>query len=169
MDMTEAEQRLIDVAVLMAQELQEYVDVGIECSGSNQAELATQELLKDWEAAYAAVGLTEDDHFVEARAAAARLGTTITISSDGIGRHLKKYMPEILSHIKIKRTTTGWHYPKDNSDVENMPEPGAIVVLFYEGDEGQTVGPVISTPIAADPTGQPEYMRTIRWHAIPEE
>lgn len=39
--MTEAEQRLIDVALLMAQELQEYVDVAIDCEGSNSAELAT--------------------------------------------------------------------------------------------------------------------------------
>jgi len=65
--MTEAEQHLVDVALLMAQELQEYVDVAIECSGSNSAELATQELLKDWEAAYAAVGLTEEDHFKKYR------------------------------------------------------------------------------------------------------
>ncbi len=128
--MTEAEQHLVDVAILMAQELQEYVDVGIECSGSNSAELATQELLKDWEAAYAAAGLTEDDHFKEYR---------------------------------------GWHYPKDNSDMENMPEPGEIVVLFYEGDDGQTVGPVISTPVHTDPEHQARYMRTIRWHAIQEE
>ena len=50
--MTEAEQALIDIAILMARELQEYVDVAIECAGSNSAELATQELLKDWEEAY---------------------------------------------------------------------------------------------------------------------
>jgi hypothetical protein len=54
-EIKEAEQHLIDTAVLMAQELQEYVDVGIECTGSNAAELATQELLAEWEAAYAAV------------------------------------------------------------------------------------------------------------------
>lgn len=59
--MTEAEQHLIDVAVLMAQELQEYVDVAIDCAGSNSAELATQELLNDWEAAYAACGFHDDD------------------------------------------------------------------------------------------------------------
>lgn len=66
--MTEAEQKMIEVAILMAQELQEYVDVAIECSGSNSAELATQELLKDWEEAYKACGLTEEDHFQEASA-----------------------------------------------------------------------------------------------------
>jgi hypothetical protein len=55
--MTEAEQALIDIAILMAQELQEYVDVAIECAGSNSAELATQELLQDWERAYAAAGM----------------------------------------------------------------------------------------------------------------
>jgi len=63
----------------------------------------------------------------------------------------------------------GWHYPKDNTDLENMPAPGQRVVLFYEGDDGQTVGPVISTPVHKDPESQLRYMRTIRWHAIPEE
>lgn len=66
--MNDEERRLIDVALLMAQELQEYVDVAIECAGSNSAELATQELLKDWEEAYKACGLTEEDHFQEASA-----------------------------------------------------------------------------------------------------
>lgn len=61
--MTEAEQHLIDVAILLAQELQEYVDVAIECAGSNPAELATQELLQDWEEAYKACGFHEEDHF----------------------------------------------------------------------------------------------------------
>lgn len=74
--MTEAEQRLVDVAILMAQELQEYVDVGIECSGSNEAELATQELLKDWEEAYAACGFVEGDHFLPEQAAAKRIART---------------------------------------------------------------------------------------------
>ena len=67
--MTEAEQHLIDVAVLMAQELQEYVDVGIECTGSNSAELATQELLNDWEAAYKACGFHDDERFAGLRRA----------------------------------------------------------------------------------------------------
>ncbi len=68
--MTEAEQRLIDVAILMAQELQEYVDVAIECSGNNSAELATQGLLNDWEEAYRAAGITEEQCFVLEKAAA---------------------------------------------------------------------------------------------------
>ena len=62
--MTEAEQSLIDIAILMAQELQEYVDVAIECAGSNSAELATQELLKDWERAYKACGFSEEGHWM---------------------------------------------------------------------------------------------------------
>lgn len=70
--MTEEEHRLIDVAILLAQELQEYVDVAIECAGSNSAELATQELLNDWEEAYKAAGLSEEDHFQLERAAAGR-------------------------------------------------------------------------------------------------
>lgn len=71
--MTDAEQRLIDVAILLAQELQEYVDVAIECAGSNSAELATQELLQDWEEAYKACGFHEEDHFLVERAAADRM------------------------------------------------------------------------------------------------
>jgi len=43
--MTEAEQHLIDVAILLAQELQEYVDVAIECAGSNSAELEAENTL----------------------------------------------------------------------------------------------------------------------------
>lgn len=69
--MTEAEQHLIDVAVLMAQELQEYVDVAIDCAGSNSAELATQELLNDWEEAYAACGFHDDERFAGLRRAIA--------------------------------------------------------------------------------------------------
>lgn len=67
--MTEAEQHLIDVAILLAQELQEYVDVAIECAGSNSAELATQMLLEDWDEAYKACGFFDEYHF---RAAAIR-------------------------------------------------------------------------------------------------
>lgn len=61
--MTPAEQRLIDVALLMAQELQEFVDDAVVSSGDENSLPATQELLKDWEEAYAACGLTEEDHF----------------------------------------------------------------------------------------------------------
>lgn len=84
--MTPEIEKLIDIAILMAQELQEFVDVAIECSDSNSAELATQELLKDWEEAYAACGLTEDDHFLEARAAAAaQLATPQDLGCVAIG------------------------------------------------------------------------------------
>ena len=71
--MTEVEQRLIEVALLMAQELQEFVDDAVSCSGDENSLQSTQELLKDWEEAYAACGLTEEDHFQEARAAADRI------------------------------------------------------------------------------------------------
>lgn len=71
--MTEAEQHLIDVAILLAQELREYVDVAIECAGSNSAELATQKLLQDWEEAYNACGFNDEDHFLVERAAADRM------------------------------------------------------------------------------------------------
>lgn len=54
--MTEAEQRALDVAVLMAQELQEFVDDAIEAEDNPNALAATQELLKEWEAAYEAAG-----------------------------------------------------------------------------------------------------------------
>ncbi len=55
--MTEPEQRLIDIAVLMAQELQEIIEYAIEASGDPDSMEATQELLKDWEEAYAAAGV----------------------------------------------------------------------------------------------------------------
>lgn len=71
--MTPAEQRLVDVALLLAQELQEFVDDAVEASGDESSLQATQELLRDWEEAYAACGLTEEDHFQEARAAADRI------------------------------------------------------------------------------------------------
>lgn len=135
--MTTAQQRLIDIAVLMAQELQEFVDDAKDAvEGGYQEDplTATQELLADWEEAYGACGLTEADHFKEYR---------------------------------------GWHYPKDNDDLENMPAPGEIVVLFYEGEDGNPVGPVICTPIHAEGlhivNGRNIYRRCIRWHEIPDE
>lgn len=82
--MTEAEQHLIDVAVLMAQELQEYVDVGIECTGSNAAELATQELLKDWEEAYAACQFDDDERFAGLRRAEVFSRKVSDCVSDGL-------------------------------------------------------------------------------------
>ena len=71
--MTPAEQRLIDVALLMAQELREFVDDAVACSGGNNSLPATQELLKDWEEAYKACGFSEEDHFHLERAAAERM------------------------------------------------------------------------------------------------
>ena len=58
--MTEAEQRLIDVALLMAQELQEFVDDAVSCSGGNDSLPATQSLLRDWEEAYKACGIYDE-------------------------------------------------------------------------------------------------------------
>ena len=77
-------------------------------------------------------------------------------------------------HVLNSLVKKGWHYPKGNDDLENMPAPGQIVVLFYEGEDGSPGGPVISTPIHAeghhlDKDGKSIYCRTIRWHAIPEE
>lgn len=74
--MTEAEQNLIDIAILMAQELQEYVEVAIECAGSNSAELATQMLLEDWDEAYKACRFSEEDHFLAERGMSPMLCTT---------------------------------------------------------------------------------------------
>lgn len=76
----------------------------------------------------------------------------------------------VLSRLERK----GWHYPRDNDDLLNMPAPGEIVVLFYEGEEGEEVGPVICTPVDAVVgvraiNGGFLYRRCIRWHEIPEE
>jgi hypothetical protein len=67
--MTEAEQHLVDTAVLMAQELQEFVDDAIETSGDFNSLEGTQDLLKDWETAYAACGFGEDERFAGLRRA----------------------------------------------------------------------------------------------------
>lgn len=45
---------LIEVAIMMAQELQDFVDTAIESSGDGDALLSTQELIEDWERAYRA-------------------------------------------------------------------------------------------------------------------
>lgn len=50
--MTPAEQRLIDVALLMAQELQECVNDAIEASGDMDSLPTVQALLLDWEEAH---------------------------------------------------------------------------------------------------------------------
>lgn len=44
------------IATLMAQELQEFVDDAIEASGDPDSLKATQELIADWELAYATAG-----------------------------------------------------------------------------------------------------------------
>ena len=137
-------QKLIDVAILMAQELQEFVDDAIDAvEGGYQEDplQATQELLKDCEAAYAASGLSEADHFIEERAAAAAIG---------------------------------WHFPNGNDDLANMPAPGQKVILFYESEDGSHTGPVISTPIHADGShrfadGAHVYRPCVKWHALPGE
>ena len=43
---------LIDIALLMAQELQEFIDSAIESSGDDNALAGVQALLRDWEQAY---------------------------------------------------------------------------------------------------------------------
>ena len=50
--MTEAEQKMIEVAILMAQELTEFVDEARESSGDDNALASVQALLRDWEQAY---------------------------------------------------------------------------------------------------------------------
>lgn len=64
-------ENLIDTAVLMAQELQEFVDDAIETSGDSNSLEGTQDLLKDWEAAYAACGFHDDERFAGLRRAIA--------------------------------------------------------------------------------------------------
>lgn len=49
---------LLDIAVMMAQELQEYVDDACESSGDDSAAAGTQALLREWETAYNDCGLS---------------------------------------------------------------------------------------------------------------
>jgi hypothetical protein len=49
----EALQNLMLVAILMSQELQEFIDDAIAASGDETALSSTQELLADWDRAYA--------------------------------------------------------------------------------------------------------------------
>jgi hypothetical protein len=159
--MTEAEQHLVDVALLMAQELQEYVDVAIECAGSNSAELATQELLKDWEEAYAACGLTEEDHFHNERIYAA--GKYVEIEHG----EFREYIGDCDDPPAVSRS--GWHYPRNNSDVESMPPPDTYAVGYYRSEQGKECGPVILKFAADVPDLAATYQSITRWHAIPEE
>lgn len=65
-----------------------------------------------------------------------------------------------------------WHYPAHNLDLDNLPEPGEIVVVYYR-IAGLVVGPTIMTPVHADgpPTvaGVSIYQPIVRWCRIPEE
>lgn len=58
MTITPEIQRLVDVALLMAQELQEFVDDACDAEDDDTALASTQELLADWEEAYQASGIT---------------------------------------------------------------------------------------------------------------
>jgi len=65
-----------------------------------------------------------------------------------------------------------WHYPAHNLDVDNLPAPGEIVVVYYrKGDE--VIGPTLMSPVHQDgpPTvaGLSIYQPVVRWCAIPAE
>lgn len=66
-----------------------------------------------------------------------------------------------------------WHYPAHNLDLQNMPEPDQIVVVFYRYDDGSERGPVIMAPITSSgmhaPKGESIFQPVTRWCAIPEE
>lgn len=55
--MTPELHRLIQTAILMAQELQEIVDDAKQASDEPDAMQATQDLINDWEEAFAAAGV----------------------------------------------------------------------------------------------------------------
>jgi hypothetical protein len=63
----QGQENLIDTAVLMAQELQEFVDDAIETSGDFNSLEATQKLLKDWVNAFGICGFGADDRFAGLR------------------------------------------------------------------------------------------------------
>lgn len=67
--MTPEQQRLVDVALLMAQELQEIVDYACDDADDSNAMEATQALLRDWEDAYQASGLGWINHFAAEKSA----------------------------------------------------------------------------------------------------
>lgn len=78
--------RLIDIAILMKQELEEIVaDAKDALEGGYQEDPLQhiQCLLKDWEEAYTAAGYTEDDHFQAEKRAA-----------EALCRHARKHPPE---------------------------------------------------------------------------
>lgn len=63
----------------------------------------------------------------------------------------------------------GWHYPRDNADIENMPPPDTYVVGHYRREDGTESDPVILrfTGDVADIAST--YRPITRWCAIPEE
>jgi len=75
---------------------------------------------------------------------------------------------EVCGHLAPSQ----WHYPAHNLDLDNLPEPGEIVVVYYR-IAGLVVGPTIMTPVHADgpPTvaGVSIYQPIVRWCAIPGE
>ena len=76
-------------------------------------------------------------------------------------------------HSPTLESTPDWHYPAHNLDMENMPQPGEIVVVYYRDDRGIERGPTIMTPIHADGhhtiAGLSIYQPIVRWCAIPAE
>jgi hypothetical protein len=103
----------------------------------------------------------------------ARLPKLTPEESAAMNKELHLIAQDHLEICKRLWLTPGWHYPKNNDDLANMPAPGEIVVLFYEGEDGQPVGPVICTPVHAEGlhivNGKNIYRRCIRWHEIPDE
>jgi hypothetical protein len=69
-------------------------------------------------------------------------------------------------------STSGWHYPAHNLDLDNMPQPGEIVVVYYRNGEN-ICGPTIMTPIHDDGhhtiAGLSIYQPIVRWCRIPAE
>jgi hypothetical protein len=130
------------------------------CGGSNFGSLT---LLFDWDE-IEDLGLSE-----HADKAGGVEGVQCELCQAGAPAHVwnKRHSPPLES-------TVGWHYPKDNADLENMPAPDETVVAYYRDEIGMVRGPVIHPPILStglhlDKDGRPIYRPTIRWHAIPEE
>jgi NTP pyrophosphatase (non-canonical NTP hydrolase) len=77
-------------------------------------------------------------------------------------------------HSPTLESTPEWFYPKDNDDLENMPEPGELVVVIYQQDDGTPSRPVVLAPTLpeAGPAATLDkvvYRRIMRWHRILEE
>ena len=137
--MTEAEQHLIDVAILLAPELPEYVDVALECAGSNSAELATQELLAEWEEAYKACGFHEEDHVRVERGISPMLCTTSEWVSLDDPRNMPAPGQRVLAYYRSPIGIVG-------PVVCTPADGGHFILIQYDG-----------------------YCPIICWHAIPDE